>query len=86
MSSITDIDDMLVLVKLFSPYSFWTWYITELDPETGTCFGLVEGFETEVGYFELAELAESTFGDLPAVERDLNWGPKTIGEIMRANS
>ena len=30
-------------VKLFSPYSNWTWYIVELDPETGTCFGLVKG-------------------------------------------
>ena len=44
-------DDVLAVVKLFSPYSGWTWYITEWDAETGTCFGLVEGFETEIGYF-----------------------------------
>ena len=64
------------------PYSNWTWYITEMDPETGQCFGLVEGFERELGYFDLTELAETTvFGDVPAVERDLYWQPRTLGEI-----
>ena len=70
--------------KLFSPYTGWRWYITEWDPETGLCFGVVEGFETELGYFDLTELAEATvFGSVPAVERDLYWEPKTIGEIKR---
>ena len=52
--------------------------------ETGTCFGLVEGFESELGYFDLTELAEATvFGSVPAVERDLYWEPTTLGEIRR---
>ena len=80
-------DDVLASVKLFSPYGNWTWYVTEWDAETGTCFGLVEGFETELGYFDLTELAESTvFGGVPAVERDLYWQPKTIGEIRRGSN
>ena len=45
--SVEDHDDVLAPAKLFSPYSNWTWYVTEWDPETGLCFGLVEGFETE---------------------------------------
>ena len=53
-------------------------------PRPATCFGLVEGFETELGYFALDELAEATvFGGVPAVERDLYWEPKTLGEIRR---
>ena len=77
-----DYDDVLALAKLFSPYSNWTWYITEMDPQTGQCFGLVEGFEKEIGYFDLTELAETTvFGGVPAVERDLYWEPMTLGEI-----
>ena len=57
------------------------------DAETGTCFGLVEGFETELGYFDLTELAEVTvFGSVPAVERDLYWEPQTLGEIRRQSS
>ena len=79
-------DDVLVPAKLFSPYTGWRWYITEMDTETGTCFGLVEGFETELGYFSLDELAEATvFGGVPAVERDLYWQPKTIREIRQAS-
>ena len=79
-----DYDAVLVHAKLFSPYSNWTWYVTEMDPATGTCFGLVEGLEKEMGYFDLTELAETTvFGEVPAVERDLYWEPKTLGEIKR---
>ena len=81
---VTDYDSVLAPAKLFSPYGNWTWFITEWDAETGTCFGLVQGFETELGYFSLNELAEATvFGCVPAVERDLYWQPTTIGEIRR---
>ena len=81
---VSDFDDVLAPAKLFSPYTGWRWFITEWNPETGTCFGLVEGFEMEIGYFDLTELAEATvLGSVPAVERDLYWQPKTIGEIRR---
>ena len=80
--SVADYDTFLAHAKLFSPYSNWTWFITEMDPATGQCFGLAEGFERELGYFDLTELAETTvFGGVPAVERDLSWQPKTLGEI-----
>ena len=81
---VADYDDVLAVVKWFSPYTGWRWYATEWDRETGMCFGLVEGYEAEVGYFDLTELAEArVFGCVPAVERDLYWEPKTIGEIRR---
>ncbi len=83
--NVENYDDVLAPAKLFSPYGNWTWYVTEWNPETGECFGLVQGFETELGYFSLDELAEATvFGGVPAVERDLYWEPKTLGEIRRA--
>ena len=82
--NVEDYDAVVAPAKLFSPYNGWTWYITEWDSQTGTCFGLVEGFETELGYFDLTELAEATvFGQVPAVERDLYWEPTTLGEIKR---
>ncbi len=85
--NVADYDDVVAHVKLFSPYANWTWYVTEWDAETGECFGLVEGFETELGYFDLAEMASATvFGSVPAVERDLHWKPKTLGEIRRESS
>ena len=83
---VADYDTVLAHAKLFSPYSNWTWFITEMDPAAGTCFGLVDGFEQEIGYFGLTELAETTvFGGVPAVERDLYWEPKTLGDIKRGS-
>ena len=80
--NVKNTDDVMAHAKLFCPYNGWRWYITEWDSRTGTCFGLVEGFETELGYFELTELAEVTvFGSVPAIERDLYWKPTTLGEI-----
>ena len=44
-------------------------------------FGLVDGFEKELGYFSLAEL-EAVRGPLGLpIERDLYWKPKTLEEI-----
>ena len=82
--NVRDYDAVVAVAKLFSPYNGWRWFITEWEAETGLCFGLVQGFETEIGYFDLTELSEVTvFGSVPAVERDLYWNPRTLGEIRR---
>ena len=67
-ANIENSDDVTARAKLFCPYNGWTWYVTEWNAETGECFGLVEGFETELGYFDLTELSEVTvLGGVPAV-------------------
>ena len=48
----------IALLKLFTPDSSWTWYASEFDGED-LFFGLVDGFETELGYFSLSELKEA---------------------------
>ena len=63
-------------VKFFTPSSDWTWYATEYDG-TDRFFGLVIGFEIELGYFSLSEL-EGVGG---LVERDLYFKPKSLEEI-----
>ena len=70
----------IVHVKFFTPDSNWTWYATEFNGED-TFFGLVDGFEKELGYFSLKEL-QSVKGamGLP-IERDFYWTPKTLEEI-----
>ena len=74
-------EEAVAVVKFFSPYTGWRWYATEFDGED-TFFGLVEGFETELGYFSLQELESVTvFGGVPAIERDLHWTPRTLGEL-----
>ena len=62
-----------VIVKFFTPDSNWTWYATEGNPMPDgdfEFFGLVEGFESELGYFRLSEL-EAAKGPLGLrIERD----------------
>ena len=72
--------DAVAYVKFFTPDSNWTFYGTEFDGED-TFFGLVEGFEKELGYFSLSEL-ESVKGPMGLpIERDLYWNPRTLKEI-----
>ena len=73
-------DDPTAHVKLFDPTGSYTWYITEYDPEQHLAFGLVEGQDTELGYFSMTELValRGRFG-LP-IERDLHWAPRPLSE------
>lgn len=76
-------DEAVIFVKFFTPTSNWTWYATEFDGED-TFFGLVQGFEQELGYFSLKELS-SVKGPLGlGVERDMYFGDgHTIGEVKK---
>ena len=71
----------IAYVKFFTPDSNpWIWHVTEFDGDD-TFFGLVHGFEKELGYFSLKEL-ESVRGPMGLpIERDLYWQPKTLREI-----
>ena len=74
--------DAKVIVKFFTPDSNWTWYATEFDG-VDTFFGLVDGFEQELGYFSLKEL-EDIRGPLGLpVERDRHFGPKPLSSCLR---
>lgn len=69
------------LVKFFTPDSNWTWYASEFDGED-IFFGLVSGFEVELGYFSLSELASLKGPMGLPIERDLYFVPKTLQELM----
>ncbi len=68
-------------LKLFTPWTHWTWYVTEYDPETQECFGYVDGDFPELGYFSLKELStiNGPFG--LKIERDRSFEPTTLKEL-----
>lgn len=72
--------DPMVRVKFFYPDFSWTWYAVEFDGED-TFFGLVDGFERELGYFRLSELMENRGKWGMEIERDLYFRPKRLSEI-----
>lgn len=78
----------VAVVKFFDPTGSWTWFVIEgQEQEDGDWlfYGLVHGFEKELGYFRLSELEHCKDGQtgLKAllIERDLYWQPKTLQEI-----
>ena len=75
-------EDIKIIAKYFHPFSKWTWYATEYDPENRIFFGLVRGFETEMGYFSLTEMEEIKNPMGLGIERDLYFGVHTLAEVM----
>ena len=66
--------DPLCQVKLFMPDANWTWYIIEHSKEDGvTCYGYVEGIESELGYFSLEEIVGVRGTMNLAVQRDMHF-------------
>lgn len=79
----------IAYLKLFTPDSGFTWWITEGSPvkdEKGNevdfhFFGLVDGHFREFGYVSLKEL-EGVRGPMGLpIERDLHWKPTPLEEI-----
>lgn len=75
-----DNPDAIVVAKYFHPFSNWTWYATSFNPEDGLFFGLVDGFEAELGYWSIEDLT----GEIKGIpfERDLYWTETPLREVM----
>lgn len=78
--------DPVVWAKWFTPDSSWTWYITEYsetapDGTPRLAFGLVDGWEVELGYISLDEVSETAGPWGLGVERDLWFTPKLLSEV-----
>ena len=74
------IEDPIAQVKFFTPWSSWTWYITEFDGED-TMFGLVvNGDERELGYVSFSELISVVGPYGLKVERDRWFSPTPLSK------
>ncbi|MFC2055640.1 DUF2958 domain-containing protein, partial [Chloroflexota bacterium] len=73
--------DAIAHIKFFTPDSNWTWYASEFDGED-IFFGLVSGFELELGYFSLKELKEVKGPLGLPIERDLQFEPQSLKELL----
>ena len=84
--------DPMVYIKYFDPVGSWTWYVTEGEERDGDFlfFGLVIGFEAELGYFTLGELetAKDRVSGIQAmpIERDLYFTPCRLSEVKEQHN
>ncbi len=77
--------NQMVVAKFFDPCGGWTWYLMNQDPnDTDYLWGIVKGFEIEVGSFSLNEL-QSYRGRLGlGIERDRYFTPMKAKDVYDA--
>ena len=73
-----EVRDPLCLVKFFTRWTYWTWWVIEYSPEDRLSFSYVQGQEDELGYFSLNELESITGPAGLKIERDLYFQQKPI--------
>lgn len=78
-------EEVEIIAKFFNPAGSWTWFAVEFD-QVDTFFGMVHGFEKELGYFSLKELegVKGQFG--LGIERDRHYGKHFLSEVMEKQS
>jgi len=78
--------DAIAQVKFFTPWTNWTWYAVEYNPDGKLFYGLVDGFEKEVWYWGLEELEDikGPFG--LNIERDLHFTPTPLSKLMEGHT
>jgi len=77
--------DVPVVIKFFDPMGSWTWYVTEGEEQPDgdwMFFGLVRGFESELGYFCLSELQSVKAYRVLGIERDRHFGEHSLAEVQ----
>jgi len=78
-----NVKDPTVWMKLFTPWTSWTWYITEGEDRDGDylMFGYTIGQEREWGYISLNELSSVTGPYGLKIERDIHFTPKPRSQV-----
>jgi Protein of unknown function (DUF2958) len=80
--------DPTVWMKFFTPWTSWTWFITEGEEQDGDflMFGYVVGHAREWGYVSMNEL-KSVNGPMGLkIERDIHFSPKKASEVSDIHS
>lgn len=75
------VSDNIAHLKLFNATGLGTWYISEMDPDTGIAFGKAHILELELGYFSLLEFYDLHLEKKMMLERDLYYKPKLLSHI-----
>lgn len=80
-------DDKIALVKYYIPHTHAQWFGIEYSKEENIMFGYSSIFHApgcdEFGYFSLDELESVAVADIYHVERDENFVPTNMKEILK---
>ena len=76
-----DIDGQMIVAKFFDPMGSWTWYLMNLADDKDYAWGIVDGFEVEMGSFSMKELASIQLPLGLGIERDMYFEPVKASEL-----
>lgn len=74
--------EKVVRVKLFAPWTSWTWYLIECERGGPVAWGLAVGHEAEFGYVDVSELEKINGPGGLTIERDIHFTPCTVAELV----
>jgi len=63
--------EQMVVAKFFDAMGSWKWFLMNKDKDDDYCWGIVKGFEVELGSFSIDELRSMQ----PRIQRDLYFEP-----------
>jgi len=77
------VQDKIVYVKYFTPWTNWTWYAIEgsIEGDDFLFFGYVMGQAEEWGYFSLNEMQAIRGPGGLTIERDLHFQPTPFSHL-----
>ena len=75
--------DQKVVAKFFDPMGSWTWYLMNMQDETGNyAWGIVKGHEVEAGSFSINELQQIKRPFGLGIERDMYFEPMKASDVF----
>ena len=79
----SDMDEQMVVAKFFDPMGSWTWYLMNMQDETGNyAWGIVKGHEIEAGSFSVSELQQIKRPFGLGIERDMYFEPMKASDVF----
>ena len=79
----TPLDEQKVIAKFFDPMGSWTWYVLNQDPaDKDFLWGIVKGFDVEIGSFSLSELERVGENRMLGIERDMYFTPQNAQTVF----
>lgn len=86
LRSQAEVNDPLVVAKVFDAFGSATWYLFEYDPVDKIAFGYVTGMgENEFGYSSISEMEEIMHPafKVPRIERDLYFTQAPLSKFVK---
>ena len=79
----SDINNQMVVAKFFDPMGSWKWYLMNLAEDGDYAWGIVKGFEVEMGSFSMNELQNVKLPFGLGIERDMYFEPIKASELWK---